>query len=323
MARVPLTIDLASPTTGLAVVGGTVTVKIADTLANATLYAGRTGPAQVANPLVSDANGMASCWVDRDLYKLVYGGGVVRPDEYWGAAATADGEIDADWLGGVTGGMTYYATTAAFLAAGVPTSIRAMAYVADDWGGTVYGAKADLSGWYTIHSNNIKTATLAAATDATIAGLDGDTDGIYLCEYSGRWTTGGGGSDHLYVQPNADTTQANYTQRLGDHVYYGLSAPTAIGGTSDPPGFLLAFGVNGGATYSMMASLDIRANRATGLATGVAHWGMVYGSAAGQNATGRSTQGYAGANIASLKLRSRDGGALNGTFTVRRLVTPA
>lgn len=100
MARVPLTIDLADPATGNAVSGATCTVKdVAG--ANATLYAARTGPTNVANPLITNSSGMAQCWVDRGLYRLVFGGGVTRPDEWFAAAATDNAEIDTAWASAI------------------------------------------------------------------------------------------------------------------------------------------------------------------------------------------------------------------------------
>lgn len=119
MARVPLTIDLADPTTGLAVPGATVTVKTTSG-ANAALYAARTGGGTSANPLTTDSTGLASCWVDRGLYRLVFAGGVTRPDEWWAAPATDDDEIDLAWFGplGATGLVRAYHNTAVNLSSG-------------------------------------------------------------------------------------------------------------------------------------------------------------------------------------------------------------
>lgn len=95
--RGQLTIDLADPATGNAVAGATATVKKVDG-SNATIFAARTGGGTTANPLVTNSSGTAQGWLDRGLYRIVYAGGVTRPDEWINIAPTDDGEIDTLWL---------------------------------------------------------------------------------------------------------------------------------------------------------------------------------------------------------------------------------
>lgn len=187
MARVPLNIDLTD-NAGNVVAGATATVKTT-TGANAILYTARTGPTTIANPLVTDANGRGQCWVDRGLYQIVYGGGIVRAPDWWAAGAADDREIDANWLG--------VRRTLSATAPAAPSDGDLWDFVADATNGVIWtfryrAASASAYKWEYVGGNPLRVNVDTAESTASAVLVDlttvGPTVTIPLSGEYRRWT---------------------------------------------------------------------------------------------------------------------------------------
>lgn len=89
----------------------------------AAVYAGESGATTLTLPLVSDAAGRVSGWVDRGAYDAtVSAAGMATYHEYFDSAPASDGAVDAGWLGDLSVGtakLANNAVTAAKVADGV------------------------------------------------------------------------------------------------------------------------------------------------------------------------------------------------------------
>ena len=98
MARAPFTIEVKTAA-GDAIYGANVTITTRPGAATATLYALETGPTTASNPLVTDASGRVSSWVDRGAYTAtVSGSGITTYAVPFDAVPGSNASVDATWL---------------------------------------------------------------------------------------------------------------------------------------------------------------------------------------------------------------------------------
>lgn len=301
--RSQLTIDLASKTNGLPVAGATVTVKKVDGT-NATLYAGSTGGTTVTNPITSDANGFGQAWLDRGKYRLVYGGGITRADEWIDASPGDDGAVDAVWGSALSPGSSGL-LSARPAAASVPVGYRY--HATDDWGGTTYMSTG--AAWIAVDSKNQQVLDLAAAASGTFSGLDGNTDLGYLLDYVLDTSV----SSQIGWQANGDTAAANYAT---NNAYSQNAAAWVVNQTTGVANAALTINTTG-------------ANRVAGAARLMAKTGATRDCHAAASISGGNRLMWQGvgwwtntaANLTSLTIVGT-AGTLTGRVVLRRLRIP-
>jgi hypothetical protein len=205
MARAPIPITVVD-LLGNAVAGATVTIKKRSDGTNAVLYLAETGAPTTGNPASTNTQGRVPYWIDRGAYAAtITGTGITTYVENFEASPSKDGGIDTAWASAISASGGY---SAGLLAARptVPVYTKDTYFATDDWGGTLYGAKADLSGWYTVNSKNEQSFLLSAAAGTyTISGLAGDTDEAYILDFMLLMSL----VDNLQMRFNGDTG-ANY-----------------------------------------------------------------------------------------------------------------
>lgn len=97
--RVELPIVVLGPD-GRPAAGATVQVRLRADASDATIYQAAVGGAVYANPLVSDAQGRVTGWVERGAYDCTVDTDGLDPYvESFDATPAGDGGIDEDWLG--------------------------------------------------------------------------------------------------------------------------------------------------------------------------------------------------------------------------------
>lgn len=315
MARVavPITVvDLA----GNAVQGASVTIRKRSDNSLATLYVAETGGTTTGNPVATNTQGRTNVWVDRNAYAAtITGTGITTYTENLDLAAAKDSGIDLPWLGSVTPGLTVN-TLATRPAA--PSSTRDIFYATDDWGGTIYGAKADLSGWYTMQSKNEQTLTFSGGTSGTFTGLNGDVDEYYRIDY--RLVVAATAAAWVMLRPNGVTT-ATY-EYLGFHSGAGVNTFAGMGGTTDTG---MRVGYND-ETNTQLFTGDVQFSAKSGVRRiGDSRYSVTRASGTGAlNRSGLLSSMWpdSAANIVTLDVAT-NGTGLTGTAVLRRMKTPA
>lgn len=188
-----------------------------------------------------------------------------------------------------------------------PTYTTSLYFATDDWGGTLYTAKADLSGWSTVSSKNEKALSFTGQTSLTFTGLDGNADIMYAVFLS--LDVGGTTSfAPVALRPNNDTVTTNYnfgTSAANDQGPNGLDLTARYSGN----GYAAPFRLDAEGTLGARTGAQRQYRGHTMMNTGYQHHRV--------NANWLNTS----ANITSLVVWSNS--ALTGTAILRRLVTPA